>query len=405
MEIENIKYSLKNLAKRKSRSFLTILSIFIGIVMIFIFISFGWGLYDYVNGIASSSGADKFVVTAKGIGAPGIDSTFKLLQKDLDTIRKSQGVAEASGYYIKPLKVEKDSKSFFTFGLGHTGSAADEKFFTQIMGIKLTEGRDLKPGDKGKIVLGNNYEIPDKIFASSVKLGDKILINGQRFEVIGFYPNVGNPQDDANIYMIDTDLKSLFPNETLSYGQIIGRVSNVKTIDDAINQITKDLRRERGLKEGREDFFVQSFQQLIEQYQMILNIIIGFIILIALISVIVSAINTANTMITSVLERTREIGIMKAVGARNSTIRNIFLFESTVLGGVAGVFGTIVGFFITEIGKTLLNTLGYGFLKPHYSLTLFLGTILFAAVIGTISGVTVAIQASHQNPVDSLRYE
>ena len=124
-----------------------------------------------------------------------------------------------------------------------------------------------------------------------------------------------------------------------------------------------------------------------------------------MISVLVSAINTANTMITSVLERYQEIGILKAVGARNSEILKIFLFESSFLGFVAGVLGVLFGFILTSIAKSIINSFGWSFLSPYYSWGLFLGCIAFATITGAISGVIPAIRASKINPIESLRYE
>src|SRR5690606_24306046 len=107
--------------------------------------------------------------------------------------------------------------------------------------------------------------------------------------------------------------------------------------DNVVERLKHNLRRSRGNKEGQEDFSVTTYDALLEQFSTILNIIVGFVIFIALISVVVSAINTANTMITSVLERVREIGIMKSIGATNTTVRNIYLLESSILGCVAGI--------------------------------------------------------------------
>ena len=150
---------------------------------------------------------------------------------------------------------------------------------------------------------------------------------------------------------------------------------------------------------------MQSFEELIESFSNVLNIIIGFIILIALISVLVSAVNTANTMITSVLERYKEIGILKAIGAKNSDIFWIFLFESSFLGFVAGVLGVLLGWGFASLAGSVLTNLGWGFLAPYYSGYLFAGLILFATVTGAISGVIPAIRASKTNTVDALRYE
>ncbi|MEJ2268035.1 MAG: FtsX-like permease family protein [Nanoarchaeota archaeon] len=138
---------------------------------------------------------------------------------------------------------------------------------------------------------------------------------------------------------------------------------------------------------------------------MILNMVIGFVILIALISVLVSGVNTTNTMISSVLERTKEIGIMKSIGARNSHILGIFLFESSFLGFVAGILGCLVGFITSFVGGVILDNIGYSFLHPAFPLILFVGCILFAVLTGVVSGIAPAYNAMKINPVKALRYE
>jgi putative ABC transport system permease protein len=110
-------------------------------------------------------------------------------------------------------------------------------------------------------------------------------------------------------------------------------------------------------------------------------------------------------MITSVLERFKEIGVLKSIGARNSEIFKIFLFESGFLGFVAGTIGVLVGWGITVFAAGILDNLGYGFLSPHYSWHLFAACILFATLTGAISGMIPAWRASKINTVDALRYE
>jgi len=144
---------------------------------------------------------------------------------------------------------------------------------------------------------------------------------------------------------------------------------------------------------------------MIESFSGAINVIIGFVILIAFIWVLVSAINTANTMITSVLERYKEIGILKAIGARNSEIFGIFLFESAFLGFVAGALGVLLGWGATSLAGSILQSVGFGFLAPYYSFWLFTSLILFAVVTGAVSGVIPAVRASKTNVVDALRYE
>ena len=203
--------------------------------------------------------------------------------------------------------------------------------------------------------------------------------------------------------MTNDYFEKLYPTKA-SYAELVARV-DTSNIDTVISNIERALRSERNEKKGEEDFFVQSFQDLLKSYSSALNVIIGFVVLIALISVLVSGINTANTMITSVLERFREIGVLKSMGARNSEVLGIFLFESSFLGVLAGTLGVILGFLATSFAASILSGLGWSFLKPFYSPWLFIGCIAFAGLTGAISGVIPAIRASKINTVEALRYE
>jgi putative ABC transport system permease protein len=399
MNGESIKYSLRNLNHRKGRSFLTIFSIMVGIATIFIFISFGYGLYDYTESFTTSSSVDKVMIMAKGTGAPGMDETFVIDDDDLRVIERAAGVYEASGVYYDVVSVESKNENKFVFLVSYDPKVP---LVMDIFQVGVENGRILRSGDKG-VVLGYNYLLDNKIFEKGLEINDVIKINDESFKILGFLESIGNPSDDSQIYVTNDLFLDIFPDKE-TYAEIVARV-DVDNLDVAINNIERGLRKHRDLEEGKEDFFVQSFEDMIESFSGAINVIIGFVILIALISVLVSAINTANTMITSVLERYKEIGILKAIGARNSEIFNIFLFESAFLGVVAGGLGVLVGLGITSLAGNILESLGWGFLAPYYSFWLFMGLILFAGITGAISGVIPAIRASKTNVVDALRYE
>tara|TARA_Y100000310_G_C20680345_1_gene815562 strand:- start:308 stop:1513 length:1206 start_codon:yes stop_codon:yes gene_type:complete len=397
---ESVNYSIRNLNKNKGRSFLTIFSIFIGIVTIFIFVSFGYGLYDYTNELTSSSSADKVIIMPKTAGGFGVPEEIILNEEDVEETRKSAEVDDATGLYYDAVLVKQNSDQKYTFIIGYN---PEKEYVMESFNIGIDKGRMLKKGDMGKVVLGYNYKTPNKIFDKAYELNDKVEINGDKLRVVGFLEEIGNPQDDSQLYITNEQFEELFP-DVESFGQIIAKV-NLENIEKAIENIEKNLRNLRGVEEGKEDFYVQSFDDLIESFSDVLNIIIVFVILIALISVIVSAINTANTMITSVLERYKEIGVLKAMGARNRNIFEIFLFESALLGLIAGMLGVSLGWLISYSGGLMLSNLGWGFLKPHFSIYLFIGLILFAGITGAISGVFPAIKAAKTNPVDALRTE
>lgn len=398
---ENIKYSLNNLIHRKTRSLLTILSIFVGITTIFIFISFGWGLYDYVNDLSTSSSADKILIQAKGASAPGMDETFKLQDKDVKVVENTIGVYEATGVYFRPAEVKQGKLTKYTFLIAYDPK---KPMVMDSFNVDIYKGRGLSDKDSGKAVLGYNYQFPDKIFPKPYRVNDLIEVEGKKLRIIGFMGEVGTPQDDSQIYVITDYMQEIYPDKELSYGMIIARV-DIKNMKDTIDRVEKKLRKSRNLEEGKEDFYVTSYEDLLNSYMVALNVVIGFIILIALISVVVSAVNTANTMVTSVLERVKEIGVIKSIGATNLEIFNIFLFESSFLGFVAGVIGIFFGWLFTTITAAILNNLSWGFLSPHYSWSLFLGCIAFATLTGAISGVAPAVNASKLKPVDALRYE
>lgn len=397
---ETIKYSLRNLRQRKGRSFLTLFSILIGIATIFIFISFGWGLYNYIDEFSSSSSIDKLLIMAKGsIGGLGMEESFKLTDDDVDAVKSAAGVYDASGIYFTTVQAEVNDQKKFVFLISYDPKTP---LILDVIDIGAEKGRLLRPGDTKSVVLGYNYLLDNKIFKKGLDVNDVIEIDGEKIKIIGFFESVGNPQDDSQLYITNDYFEILYPNKT--YFEIVVRV-DTSDIDKVIENVEKKLRKERGLEEGKEDFFVQSFEELLESFSSVLNIIIGFIILIALISVLVSAVNTANTMITSVLDRYKEIGILKAIGARNSDIFWIFLFESSFLGFVAGVLGVLLGWGFASLAGSVLTSLGWGFLAPYYSSYLFIGCVLFATLTGAISGVIPAVRASKINTVDALRYE
>ncbi|MGY4884146.1 MAG: ABC transporter permease [Nanobdellota archaeon] len=395
---ESVRYSLRNLKQRKTRSAFTIISILAGITTIFIFVSFGLGLYEYINEMSSASSADKVLIQPKGFG--GMDETFSFSDDELDVVDSTSGVFEASGVYFKSAEVEKNDIKKYTSVIGYDPK---KPLIMDVFNIDIYIGRELQPGDNGA-VLGYNYLLPDKIFSKPYELNDNIIINGKKVKIVGFYNAVGSAPDDAQIYVTNDFIQELYPNESLPYNWIVAKV-DVDNIERVTNDIERNLRKERNQEEGKEDFYVQSFDDMIEAYSSALDIVIGFIILIALISVFVSAVNTANTMITSVLERVKEIGVMKSIGAENSEIFKIFLFESSFLGFVAGCLGVLLGWFVTFIAGKILISVGYGFLQPHYSLWLFFACIAFATLTGAISGALPARRASKVNPVDALRYE
>lgn len=402
--IEELKYSIRNLTHRRLRSFLTVLSILIGITAIFALVSFGLGINEYINDLAQESGIDKLYIQAKGTGAPGTDSNFYISEADIDYVSKINGVNEITGLYMKAAEIEYRGEVYYNF---LTGLDPDKlEFINEAFTVEVDEGRHLKEGDLHKIVLGHNYRVDDEIFKRGIETGEKVYINDIEFKVLGFYEEIGNPSDDSMIYITQEAFENvIYPESKNKFGfGIISADVNVKPSELA-DKITEKLRKHKGLDEGEEDFFVQTFEDAIATFTGVIDILNGILILIALISLVVASINIMNTMYTAVLERTKEIGVMKSIGARNHSILMIFVLESGFLGLVGGILGVAFGWVVAKVGEAIAAGAGYSLLKPVFPWYLILGCLLFAFVVGTIAGFFPAKQAAQLKPVDALRYE
>lgn len=403
MNIYEVKYALQNFRKRKIRSGLTILSILIGITAIFALLSFGIGIKQYVNQLAEESGGNKLFVQAKGIGAPGTDDNFFLSKEDVNFMGKIKGIDELVGMYFKVAEIKYNDQKRFYFVSGMDTSKID--FIEETFSIKVIKGRQLKKGDIGKTVLGYNYQFDEKIFTNAVNLGDKVELNGKRFEVIGFYEEVGNPQDDTNIYVIDEAFKILYPDSKDKFGFVM--ISSQKGVNpsELAGRIEERLRKFKDQEEGKENFFVQTFEDALATFTTIIDVINGMLVLIALVSLVVAFVNIMNTMYTAILERTKEIGVMKAIGARNNDILLVFVVEAGLIGLIGGVLGVLLGYIVSSIGGSIAAASGFALLKPAYPVALIIGCLVFSLLVGATAGFLPARRASRLKPVDALRYE
>jgi len=403
MSLDLLKYALMNVKKRKLRSSLTILSILIGVTAIYALVSFGVGLQNYIDVIAEQAGIDKIFIQSRGIGAPGTDENFFVTQDDVDFVEKINGVQEISGIYFKTVEVKKDRQLKFVFGNGMDPEKVD--FISEAFTVDVEVGRQIKKGDVNKVVLGNNYQEKNVIFKKPIVLGEKIELNDKTFEVIGFYEKIGNPQDDSNVYFTYDTFVELFPDDEDKFGFIMLKANRNTDPGQLADRIQERLRKHKGQEKGKEDFFVQTFEDALQTFNNVINVLNGILVLIALISIIVAAVNTTNTMYTAVLERTKEIGIMKAVGARNSSILFIYVVESGFVGAIGGIVGVMLGYLISSTGGFIAANAGFSFLKPAFPIWLTVGSILFAFTVGALAGILPAMRASKLRPVDALRYE
>jgi len=400
------KMAVLNMTHRKTRSWLTLIGIFIGITAVVALISLGQGLQYSLTAEFLALGADKMQITAKSPAfGSDVDLKNQLRERDLKIIQSNNGVLRVATFSQRTSKVEwgKDELAFYPIN-GWDTEPELLKLSEDYMTLKMQDGRTLKAGDRYKAIIGNDLTNPDKL-DRPMKLGDKIELNGTVFEVVGIYKKMGDPTMDSGIFIPHDTLRSMFATGD-RYDAFVVQVQPGLDPEIVAEDLTSDLRRERGLKEGDEDFEVQTPQDLVNSFNAIFNIVQFVILGIAAISLVVGGVGIMNTMYTAVLERTKEIGIMKAIGATNKTILILFLIESGMLGLVGGFIGLVTGLGLAKatqyIGRVVLDTTLLYALVPWW---LIVGSLLFAFVAGVLSGVLPAWRASKQKPVDSLRYE
>ena len=243
-----------------------------------------------------------------------------------------------------------------------------------------------------------------EFFDKEVSVGDKITIDDRDFKVVGTLERIGSEQDDQSLWIPLETSKEFFGVD--DYLVIMVQTKDGFVPGDVAEDIIDDLGKARNVKEDEEDFTVQTMEQMMESVGVVLDVTQVVLVGIAFISLLVGGIGIMNTMYTSVLERTNEIGVMKAVGARNEDIMLLFTVESGVLGLVGGIVGTVIGIAISKVVEVVASSsLGSDLLLITLSPYLIFGALAFSFITGCISGILPAIQASKLNPVDALRYE
>jgi putative ABC transport system permease protein len=391
-----------SLKKRFLRTSLTMLGIFIGIASVVALISLGQGMQDAINGQFASLGTDKIILqgTQAGFGPPGQLSAGKITDHDVDLIRSVQGVKRAAPRLLRSVNVDFAEHSSVLFAGSLPEKADDRNLILDSLNIKIADGRMPKAGESGNIIVGNNIW-NGKEFPKPLTVGSRITLNGKPFQVVGLLAKGAAFINDA-ILINENDLKRV-ANITNELSAVVAQVDEGQDAAVVAERVLRAARRDRHQKEGFEDVTVSTSQELISSINTVLGVVQAVFIGIAAISLLVGGIGIMNTMYTSVLERTRDIGIMKAIGARNSDVLLIFLFESGLLGLTGGVVGVVIGVALSKLvefaGRQVMGDL----LRASFPWYLIFGALMFSFVVGMVSGVFPARQASKMPPVEALR--
>jgi putative ABC transport system permease protein len=395
------KFAYRNLKKKGIRSYLTLLGICIGILAIVSLITLGNGLKVAVSSQFGVSSTELISVQASGgnFGPPGTDTINPLTFSDVDEIKKLSSVREAVGRMIVSGKLEFNNKVVFGYAM-NIPEGDDRNFVYSQIEAKTISGRLLDDGDSGKVFLGYNFYADKVGIGKPILPGNTVKIQDKSFEVIGILEKKGSFIMDNLVFMNEKELQSLFNN-----GDELNLIAVLPTDKENMDRTKEDierlLRRIRNVKVGSEDFTVSTPEASLAQVNSILNAIQIFVILVASISIFIGAIGIINTMTTSVLERKKEIGIMKAIGAKNNQIFMQFFVESGLLGLIGGGIGVFFGILIGYFGVAGINNFIGGDMLPEINLFLIFFSLLGSFLIGAIAGILPAMKAAKQNPVDA----
>lgn len=396
--------SLNSMKKRKLRSWLTLLGIFIGIAAVVSLISLGDGLRTAITGQFASLSSDILTVqnAETGFGPPGSTVIKKLNEHDLKIIESVGGTDKVIARLIRIVKVEYNKILRFRY----IGSMPENKeqldFIYKTLNIEVESGRLLNTRDSGKILIGIDFAKKES-FDKEVGIGSKIKIQGKEFEVIGIMKKASSFQINNVALMLEKDMKDLLDIED-EIDIIVVKVKNIDEVESVAKTIEDRIRKDRKEKKGEEDFKIQTPVQSLQAVNTILNVVNIIVIGIAMISLLIGGIGIANTMYTSVLERTKEIGTMKAIGAKNSDILKLFVIESGLFGLIGGITGAGFGIFLSYLVSSIANNyFGQNILSFNISWMLIIGAIMFSFLIGVLAGLVPSYQASKLKPVDALR--
>tara|TARA_Y100000310_G_scaffold263977_1_gene274482 strand:+ start:8988 stop:10202 length:1215 start_codon:yes stop_codon:yes gene_type:complete len=403
MRKEYFRLAYRSASQRKLRSWLTMIGIFIGIAAVVSLISLSQGLQQAISEQFVQLGSDKIVIQgpSSGFGPPGTGVEVPLTKDDEEVISKVKGVDLAVGRLIRSLRTEfKDEVKYsFIATIPEDGEQID--LVIEANNYKRGEGRLLKKGDKFKVMIGNSFS--KNAFDREIEVRDKIDIEGQDFEVVGILKKSGNPQQDSTMVIPEEAFREI-TGVIEDFDVIPVKVTGGENMALVTERVKRDLRKNRNVEEGKEDFTIQTPENLLATLTTILTIVQGVLVGIAAISLIVGGIGIMNTMYTAVLERTKEIGIMKATGARRSQIMQLFLIESGMLGLFGGIIGVLLGFAISKSVELIAFQIFESFLiRASFDPLFLIGMLTFAFAVGAISGVFPAKQAAALVPVEALR--
>jgi putative ABC transport system permease protein len=404
---DHVKLAFKNLRHRLSRSLLTLLGIAIGIMAIISLLALGEGMQQAVTGELSSL-SDVIIVSTGGggfssFGGGGSTSAGEYFtQRDIAGIERIQGIKEVSTQLSGVGLAEYNGKTTVLSLTGMEVSVMKLQYANQ----NLEAGGFLNEGEQNKIMIGNS--IAHDTFNADISVGGRIKINGQKFFVSGIFgkQGFGGSSSDSIVLMSSRDFQKLTGQSNISL--IYVRVNNVNDAESIATTIQNAINENHGKKNFAT---ATTMTSILKTVQNIIGILQLVLVGIASIALVVASIGIMNTMLTSVMERTREIGIMKAIGATTRDIMSIFIIEGVLMSGVGGIIGIILGVFGSQALTLILGSFmsmggGGSFqLVPIITITSVILAVAVSLIVGVLSSLYPAWRAARMSPIEAVRYE
>jgi putative ABC transport system permease protein len=394
---DKIRMAYRSIRERRTRSILTILGIAVGIAAIVSLVSVGYGMEEAITGELTSFADLISVVPGQLSGATYVEQG-SFTDRDLKDLQRIGGIKDITAMTFDAAEVEFRNKRtpIYIFG----GDSMElGTFYVDPVGLK--EGRWLRENDYKACVIGDR--VANDFFDDPVHVNDKLIINGEKFVVIGVFNKAStlySADVDPHIFLTLRAAKDVLQTADVKY--IMVRVYNIDEAEEIADEVVETINDNHGL----EDFATAiTMGSALEQIGSVFGILRGVLVGIAAIALVVASIGIMNTMLMSVMERTHEIGVMKAIGAKSSDVLSLFLLESGILSIVGGVIGCVIGVLLARVISLVASSaLGIEFAAGVRVMVLLAGMTV-AISVGMLSGFYPARKASQMSPVEAVRYE
>ncbi len=399
--LETFSVAYEAILSNKVRSGLTMLGVIIGVMAVILLVSIGEGARVYITKELTGLGTNLLIIqpgkttASGGFHPPSAGTVRKLTYDDAQALkRRAWLLTDAVPIVLGSGRIKYTNLGRDVMVIGVTPE------FQRVRNLYIDSGSYVSQGDVDSklkiVVLGT--KVKEELFGDQNPLGKVVMLSDVRYRVVGVMrkkgTSLGMDVDDV-VYVPVTSGQELFDTDALF--EIIASTPRAEDVDKAIAQI-KDILIKRHAH--KEDFTIQTQGAILSTMNTILGVLTAVLGGIAGISLLVGGIGIMNIMLVSVRERTREIGIRKALGARNRDIMAQFMIEAVTLSGVGGIIGIIVG-----VGLALLIPVFVTVLPTSVSIWSLAMAFSFSAAVGIFFGVYPARKASLQDPIQALRYE